>query len=488
MTIRTRLLLWGAAAMILAACSSQSGRRGAATPGKENSAQEEVRSGQESSPDTPIQKDQSGVGQAGAGQSAADQQEAGISRGSVGHGGAGDNPPGSGTSGTSGSSVAQASTPASVLRKVTFFLENSQSMFGYVSGITRYVDVVSELSEKPDFVKEDIPRQFFFINGNGPVVTPIGDDPVVLKKKLNTAGFRCGDITRSNLNGMFQTALDQAGAGVITILISDGIYDIGDGGMTSLVTSGKETRSRFIRRLQAADLQTVMIKLTSEFRGDYFYASRKGKAAINSQRPYYIWIFGESHLLARYFPDSYIAGELSGYETLVRFLKPAGHPLPWQLVPGNSLGSYRFDHKVKNRLVDARPDRNGLGFQVTLAVDFSSLPFPTDYYLDPAHYEASGHYAVAEVKLPARKIHSLTFTPTHLVSVKSLKNPVGRVTVSLLNRVPPWIAETAAGDEENIAGDTSRTFGLNYLTDAIVEAYRSAGENRPLASFAFEVQ
>ena len=260
MKIRTQLLLWGTAVMILAACSSQSGRREASAPGKENPAQEEVLSGQESSPDTPIQKDQSGVGQAG--QSAADQQEAGNSRGSVGHGSAGDSRPGSGTSGTSG---AQASTPASALRKVTFYLENSQSMFGYVSGISRYVDVVAELAEKPDFVKEDIPREFFFINGTGPVITPIGDDPVVLKKKLNTAGFRCGDITRSNLNGMFQTALSNAGGGAISILISDGIYDIGDGGMTSLVTSGKETRSQFIRRLQSANLQTLMIKLTSEF-------------------------------------------------------------------------------------------------------------------------------------------------------------------------------------------------------------------------------
>ncbi len=380
------------------------------------------------------------------------------------------------------------SLPSSPLRKVTFYLENSQSMFGYVSGITRYVDVVAELAEKPDFVKEEIPREFFFINGTGPVITPIGDDPVVLKKKLNTSGFRCGDITRSNLNGMFQTVLAQAGEGVISILISDGIYDIGDGGMTSLVTSGKETRSQFIRRLQSADLQTLMIKLTSEFKGDYFYASRKGKIALNSERPYYIWIFGESHLLARYFPDSYITSELTGYETLARFLKPAGEPLPWQLVSENSLGSYRFDHKVKNRLVDARPDRNGRGFQVTLAVDFSSLPFPGEVYLDPASYTCSGNYAVAEVKIPARKIHSLSFTPTHLVSVKSMKNPACKVTVSLVNRVPGWIAVTAAEDEENLAGDTSRTFGLGYLTDAITQAYRSVAGNQPLASFDFEVQ
>lgn len=393
----------------------------------------------------------------------------------------------------SGPAAAQAAsethTAASTrLEKVTFYLENSESMFGYVSGITSYVDVVSELAEKPDFVKEDIVREFFFINGTEPLLTPIGDDPVVLKKKLNTAGFRCGDITRSNLNGMFQTALGTAGGGTISILISDGIYDIGDGGMNSLVTSGKETRSRFIKRLQSGDLQTIMVKLTSEFRGNYFYASRKGKVNLNSERPYYIWIFGESHLLGKYFPDSYISGELTGYETLARFLKPGSGSLPWQVVSDHSIGTYRFDHKVKNRLIDAKTDRNGRGFQLTMAVDFSSLPFPDSYYLTAGNYVTSGNYEVSGIQKPAKKIHGLSFMPTHLVSVKTMKNPAGKLTVSLASRVPSWIGETDAGDEEAIATDTSRTFGFRYLTDAITDAYRSMSEDKHLATFTVEIQ
>ncbi len=462
MKFKTKPHLWVAAVVLLSACSSQSGRReavtgGQGTPnGKEIPAAESALSSSEAS------------GGATAGKSPAVTTDAGVP--------------------AAAREARPAATPSSTLRKVTFYLENSESMFGYVSGVTRYVDVVSELAEKPDFVKEEIPREFFFINGNGPVLTPLGDDPVVLKKKLNTTGFRCGDVTRSNLNGMFQVALDQAGEGIISILISDGIYDIGDGGMTSLVTSGKETRSRFIRRLQTGDLQTIMIKLTSEFRGNYFYASRKGKINLDSERPYYIWIFGDSHLLGRYFPDSYLSEELSGYETLARFLKPSGLPVPWQLVSENSVGTFRFDHKVKNKLLDARPDRNGRGFQVSLAVDFSSLPFPGEFYSDPGNYECSGNYAVEKVQIPPRKIHAVPFTPTHLVSVKTMKNPAGKISVSLVNRVPRWIATTASADEENIAGDYSHTFGLNYLTDAIVEAYRSVSESKPMATFAFEIQ
>src|SRR5690349_10871292 len=55
--------------------------------------------------------------------------------------------------------------------KVTYYLENSESMFGYVSGSTGYISVVSELAEKPEFVAEKTVRDFYFINGQSPVKT-----------------------------------------------------------------------------------------------------------------------------------------------------------------------------------------------------------------------------------------------------------------------------------------------------------------------------
>ena len=74
--------------------------------------------------------------------------------------------------------------------KVCFFIENSESMFGYITSITGYVEVVSELAEKPEFVMDNIPREFYFVNGAAPVITPIGNDPAILKTKLNPSGFR----------------------------------------------------------------------------------------------------------------------------------------------------------------------------------------------------------------------------------------------------------------------------------------------------------
>ena len=71
------------------------------------------------------------------------------------------------------------------IHKVIFFLENSESMFGFVSGYSEYVDVISELAEKPEFAAERTTRDFYFVNGNDLKINYIGNDPKIFKGKLN---------------------------------------------------------------------------------------------------------------------------------------------------------------------------------------------------------------------------------------------------------------------------------------------------------------
>jgi hypothetical protein len=275
-------------------------------------------------------------------------------------------------------------TESSKISKVTFFIENSESMFGYVSSISEYVEAVAELSDKSEFVKDYTNRDFYFINGDSLVLNHIGSNPAVLRSKLNATGFNCGNIKMSNLNAMFQVALEKANNNNISILISDGIYDIGGSGLNALPILGKGTRSKFIKRLQQGDLQTIMIKLNSKFFGKYFYVSQPGSTVINSLRPFYIWIFGDSKLLNKYFTNEYISTKLKGYENMARFMKPGSIPVQYQATADNSIGTFKFDHKTNNFLTNAKPDSHGLGFQFSIAVDYSLLPFPESYLINPA--------------------------------------------------------------------------------------------------------
>jgi hypothetical protein len=373
------------------------------------------------------------------------------------------------------------------LRKAIFYIENSESMFGYVTHISEYVDVLAELAEKPEFIMDKIPEEFNFINGNGPTITPMGNNPAVLKNKLNRTGFNCGDITKSNLNGMFQVALKNAVNGAITILISDGIYDIGGESTTSLVTEGKGTRSQFISRLMTGDLQTIIIKLRSQFDGDYFYASKPGKIKIQSTRPYYIWVFGDSKLLNAYFPNEYISTKLKGFENVARFMKPGTSVVPYQAIAEQSTGTFKFDHRTVNRLNDAKSNSHGMGFQFSIAVDYSKLPYPESYLVSTENYSISEKYTIISIKKPSTKIHSVAFTPTHLITVKTMKNPAGMLNISLVNKNPGWILSTHTDSENNIGQDKTHTYGFSYLTDGIIQAYESVSEDKSIAGFKIDI-
>jgi hypothetical protein len=397
-----------------------------------------------------------------------------------------------GKSGSHSQSVPQKTTPVLAnselkIRKAIFYIENSESMFGYVTHISEYVDVLAELAEKPEFVKDKVPLEFNFINGTGPTITPVGNNPGVLKNKLTREGFNCGDITRSNLNGMFQVALKNAANSAISILISDGIYDIGGMGVTSLVTEGKGTRSQFINRLMTGDLQTIIIKLKSQFDGDYFYSSKTGKIKIQGTRPYYIWIFGDSKLLNTYFPNEYISEKLTGFENMARFMKPGSAGVPFQATADQSCGTFKFDHRIGNRLNDAKSDSHGLGFQFSIAVDFSKLPYPESYLVSPENYTITDKYAIVSIKKPSARIHSVAFNATHLITVKTMKNPAGVLTVSLVNKIPGWIRSASTDSENNIGQDKMHTYGFSYLTGGMIEAYESVSENQSIANFKIDI-
>lgn len=362
------------------------------------------------------------------------------------------------------------------ISKAVFYLENSGSMFGYVHDQTEYVSVVNELAEKPRFAEENTTREFYLVNGGEKLsVTKMGYNPDVLKNNLNIAGFSHGDVSKSNLNGMFKLALSKAKNDTISILISDGIYDIGKSTspLTSIVNEGKGTRSRFIERLNQGDLQTIIIKLNSHFKGRYFPVSG-GAVNLDQSRPYYIWIFGDSELLNSYFADEYLES-LDGFSDVARFLKMDDRSVPYEVTTYKKIGKFRYGKGTKTRLTGVRPDRRHNKFQVYLAADFSKLPFSgsylgttENYTINNANFEITEILAIEDVN---SIIAGLGSNPSHLIGTATSLGPWCNLEISLQNNIPKWIKETNSDNEDSIVGDSTRTLGFKYLTDAISEAY-----------------
>jgi len=373
--------------------------------------------------------------------------------------------------------------------KVVYYLENSESMCGYVNGYSQFVDVVSDLAEKPEFVKQNTKRDFYFVNGKKLELNYLGNSPAILLSKLNDKEYRkYGNIKFSNLNSMFQLALNKAAGDTISILISDAIYDVGKNSPKSaLVTEGKETRSKFIKRLSTGDVQTIVIKLKSYFNGFYFPV-KGGRVKLKQKRPYYVWIFGKSSLLNKYFPAKYIES-LNGYSNFARFLKSSEFNIPYQVTTHENIGTFRFDKQNNNKLIDVKADRHGQGFQFTFATNFSSLPFSASYLSSISNYSTNNpNYFVKNVSTIGNvKIYGLKFKPTYLITVRTNKNPIGKLNISLLNVVPNWIAKTNINSEKSIINDSTHTYGFQYLTDGICQAYKYIDPDSDIVTFKFEL-
>lgn len=376
------------------------------------------------------------------------------------------------------------------ISKAVYYLENSESMCGYVNGYTGFVNAVSELAFKQKFIDQKTLRHFFFVNGRELNINFLGTNPEILTSKLTVAEYRkYGDIRFSNLNSMFQLALETASKDTIALLITDAIFDVGKiSPQTALAVEGKVTRSKFIKRLGTGDVQTIVIKLTSRFTGSYFPVLGGIIPLEDQDRPYYVWIFGESELLNEYFPEDYIKS-LNGFSDVARFLKLSDLNVPYQAVPHEIIGDFKFDKNNKNKLTNVKTDKYGKGFQFTIAVNFSSLPFSDSYLSSTSNYSANNsNYSITNVsKIGDVKLFGLNFTPTHLITVYTSKSPFSQLDISLLNRVPEWIENTNSDDESNIKEDTTHTYGFKHLINGIVEAYQYKNPEDNIVTLKFDL-
>ncbi|NPA44093.1 MAG: hypothetical protein GXO49_01015 [Chlorobi bacterium] len=378
--------------------------------------------------------------------------------------------------------------------KVYFYIENSASIFGYINGFTDYIDVVNELAAMPKFEENNIEREYYFINGRKDLkVNYIGSSKEgnILVDKFNKSknAYNSGDVSASDLNTMFQLALQKASDNDISILISDGIYDIKDkrAPKAALVTEGKNTRTQFINRLSQGDLQTILVKLQSDFNGKYYFVTKynaKGRQKyikIKQKRPYYIWIFGKSELLNEYFTDEYLSS-LKGFNDLVRFLKNEKTNIPYEISNKENIGRFDFDRDNPKMLKNVSFNERDNIFQFSFKVDYSTLPFPNEYFTNVENYECigTGKYNVKKIV----NINDKKYT--HLITVYTKTSPYGKLSVNLKNVLPDWIEKTSTLEENETKVDESTTFGFKFLIDGISEAYIYMNKgNKYIATFEF---
>ncbi|KJF44269.1 hypothetical protein [Draconibacterium sediminis] len=384
--------------------------------------------------------------------------------------------------------VNQIDIPEAKDARVDFTIENSGSMFGYVSSAGKFTNVVNRLAGDLDLSCKSI--NYSLRNG---ARIPIGNSLNDLGSTLTVKGMNVGNVLTSDINLMLNEALEKAKKGEIAVLISDGIYSI-PGDPTSILASlqslSMQTRNNFVKALQDADLITYMVKLNSNFDGRY-YPACGGVNVINQKRPYYVWIIGHANQMQELFPDGYFEN-LPGFENIVKFIKLEEMAPNCGLVQYNPKGRSRYRNDLELSNVSLHHGE----FSFSIAFDFSKQLLPNSYFDELDIYECNLDYSISSV-VPFDNLSPdqqagaqepiKTHGATHVVTFEKTGAPWGEMEISILNKKPIWIDESSTTDDCAVV-DTTKTFGLSYLIDGITKAYDKVNETPNLAEYRISIK
>lgn len=374
-------------------------------------------------------------------------------------------------------------TPAPIPAKIStshFYFENSGSMDGYVNGHYTIQVVLRELLFAIESKSDN--QKFYFFNTQP---HPQGNGTDDFLKRLTTAGIKVGNRSASDLNLMLETVLSNTKDDDISMLVTDGIYSVnGDAEevIGKLKSASVGTYYKFKKRLGQSDVQTILIKMESQFNG-YYYPAGGGNVRVNQKRPYYVWIFGTPERIDRVRKEIRFT-DLPGYLNHATF-QAKEKEAPYFSIHTSyaKKGEFRNDRSgvvgaQVTSIKEVEKDRRNGDFQFAVGVDMRKVTAEEAYLLNPMNYNVSSDkYQIKEIvpagNLIGKNANQIQGTPiTHLIVLNTSSYPVDNLEISLSNKLPDWIGETHSNDDSKINGDSKTTFGFQYLIDGIARAYQ----------------
>ena len=291
--------------------------------------------------------------------------------------------------------------PAAIAYNV--FLENSGSMDGYVQGVTSFEDNVYKLLVDIGYLADTL--SLFYINAQ-PIPYPAGTEDFI--NNLEPAEFkqRGGNRSNSDLNQIFGELLRRTSNERAGLLISDFILSLGQGRTEDLLNNQQiSIYNTFRKRLEAQPFATYIVKMYSDFTGNYYTKDDQPIYLSGVRRPYYLWFSGPATAI-RALPEALSVDKLPGfahsYTLLPRENDDENPATPFYTVLNNTFkqGSFRTDravagrgyvHGIENAKASQRGSDRAGAFGFSVAVDLSEVAADASYLLTPDNYQVEGY-------------------------------------------------------------------------------------------------
>lgn len=391
-------------------------------------------------------------------------------------------------------------TPVGKHPKIQVFLETSGSMNGYVNGGTSvFQQVVKEYLSGINNANYASEVSYNYITSK---VTPQANDLNSYITKLTPKNFAAnGNVSTTDIGGIFKQVLSMTDPNTVSILITDGIISPGKGVDTRAYLTGQTTdvRDAIVNYInQYGDLACLVYQLDSRFKGNYFDFENT-KHPIDQQRPFYIWVFGHTLSVAmlklQYVPDrdfkvTPIRNQWMIFNTDLSIFQDQfqyGVILP----NTTSIGKYTRVDKTTLRGIQKPDPTDNYRFSFGANISVATYLMGEDYVCDTRNYvHLVNRLSKQEFFGKIETDYNGNSPYSNIFRVES-EQPFSKGTFSLafVPQVPDWAHQCTDYDDRSFDGNNDdKTYGLEAIFNGIFNGYNNANHDNIIAQFDFEIR
>lgn len=365
---------------------------------------------------------------------------------------------------------------------IKVYIENSGSMYGYVKGATEFENAVYsflsdiQLAELGD--KNGISNEMELNYINSQLIRRPADLQAYIKA-LEPTNFQMlgGNLGTTDLASIIGRILSRNTRNDIAVFVSDCIFSPGrtNNADEFIKAQSIEVKRHFVEKKKSEpDFSVVVLRLLSQFNGTY-YNKHDDPSIYNGQRPFFIWLMGDSSLLKRILQEVKLSEIKGSGVHNIYMASSTNQRISYAILPA-SIGRYTFaPQSPKTSITNTRLDNKNPSCRllVSVGVDFSHLLLPDEYLLDPNNYTVSNKaYSIEIVKNSNSNLNY-----THIIKLKLAQPTISRgaLTITVNNNLPTWVAEHSDSIGLNINDDGAelKTYGLAPLMEGVFDAYKS---------------
>ena len=375
---------------------------------------------------------------------------------------------------------------ADSIEKINFYFENSGSMNGYLKG-KNFLKTMHEILDD-----DDSRLNPYFVNTKEFSTSN-------LLKKIDIGNITTPTISGSNHKFIFENAINNASSNNLSVVVTDGIYSMPSKDVSVEVVE-VDIKKAFVRALKNNPIETVVLKMASNYRGTYYTESDCVNVTINQERPYYILLFGNKKIIDKALKDIVVINDLPGFKEQARFFITDNLKVNYTILTRGEekKGSFRKSTRGGKGLVKdiedvERDDRAAEPYiQFAIGIDYSGISIPESYLLKKNNYRIDGkaEFEIEDIKTVGTLSNSSTtyseiirvnksdkIKLSHLMIVKAKFNFTGDLVINLENNIPSWIPNTGTENDCDIIGNTNQTFAFDKLMKGISKAYSTVNKS-----------